>query len=86
MASRVAASQLLTIGVPELVTFDPAEYEARAIELAVDPRRLEALREKLRVGRKESPLFDMARYVRGFEDALATAWDEHQRGSAPATS
>ncbi len=45
MASRVAASQLHTMGVPELVTHDLAGYEATAIALARAPERLANLRE-----------------------------------------
>ncbi len=86
MASRVAASQLHTMGVPELVTRDLAEYETLAIALARAPERLAALREKLRAARARSPLFDMARYTRGLEDALAAAWADYERGSASATS
>jgi predicted O-linked N-acetylglucosamine transferase (SPINDLY family) len=86
MASRVAASQLHTLGVPELVTRDLAEYEALAIALARAPERLASLREKLREARVRSPLFDMARYTRGLENALAEAWADYERGSASAAS
>ena len=79
MASRVAASQLRTMGVPELVTYDSGDYERMAIELARAPGRLHALRERLRAQRSVSPLFDMQRYVRGFESALTAAWDERWR-------
>jgi len=79
MASRVAASQLRTMGVPELVTYDSGDYERMAIELAGAPERLHALRERLRAQRSVSPLFDMQRYVRGFESALTAAWDERWR-------
>lgn len=86
MASRVAASQLHTMGMPELVTHDLAGYEALAIALARAPARLAGLRERLRELRERSPLFDMARYTRGFEDALADAWVDHERRSRTATS
>jgi len=79
MASRVAASQLRTMGVPELVTYDSGDYERMAIELARAPERLHALRERLRAQRSVSPLFDMQRYVRGFESALTAAWNERWR-------
>ena len=86
MASRVAASQLLTMAMPELVARDLAEYETLAIALGRAPERLAGLREKLQAQRGRTPIFDMARYTRGFEDALTNAWDDHERGSATATS
>jgi len=86
MASRVAASQLLTMAMPELVTRDLAEYETLAIALGRAPERLAGLREKLQAQRERTPLFDMARYTRGFEDALTNAWDNYERGPATATS
>ena len=70
MVSRVAASQLLTMGMPELVTRDLAAYENAAIALARAPERLAALREKLRAQRMQSPLFDMARYTRDLEESM----------------
>ena len=64
-AGRVAASMLMTAGLPELVTDDAAAYERTALELARDPARLQALREKL-AGRN-SPLFDTPRFARDIE-------------------
>ena len=48
-ASRVAASLLRTVGLPELVADSPSEYEEKAVELAADPVRL-AARRKLAQG------------------------------------
>src|SRR5205085_10291466 len=45
--SRVAASLLHAIGLPELVTASLAEYEALAEALARNPERLAALKAKL---------------------------------------
>lgn len=86
LASRVAASQLRTMGAPELVTADLAAYERRAIDLARAPEQLDALRKKLEAARASSPLFDMESYTRRFEDALVAAWDDYERTSAAATS
>ena len=86
LASRVAASQLRAMGVPELVTDDLAAYERRAIELARKPGELDRLRKTLETNRASSLLFDMERYTRGFEDALMAAWNDYERTSAAATS
>ena len=57
-ASRVAASLLTAMGLPELAvsTFD--EMEELAVALAKEPARLAALKEKVRTNRDTSPLFD----------------------------
>ena len=69
-AGRVAASMLTTLGLPELITQTPEEYEARALELARNPARLKALRERLANGRTTAPLFDTPRFTRNLETAL----------------
>ena len=86
LASRAAASQLRAMDVAELVTRDPAEYEQKAIELARTPVELKRLRRKLETQRRSSILFDVERYARRFEDALAAAWADYERTSAAATS
>ena len=70
-ASRMAGSLLTSMGLPELITFDIETYELRAIELATDPEQFAALRAKTADARKNSPLFDMPRFVRHFEDAIS---------------
>ena len=86
LASRVAASQLRAMHVPELITGDLATYERRAIELARTPAELDRLRRKLETQRPSSILFDIERYTRGFEEALAAAWADYERTSATARS
>jgi predicted O-linked N-acetylglucosamine transferase (SPINDLY family) len=86
LASRVAASQLRAMDLHELVTGDLASYERKAIELAQAPDVLARLRRKLDVERSSSILFDVERYTRRFEDALAAAWADYERTSATATS
>jgi protein O-GlcNAc transferase len=72
MASRLTGSQLHAIGLPELVTASLAEYEARALALARDGRYLAALRGRLAANRRTAPLFDMPRFTRNLEAALAS--------------
>lgn len=66
-AGRVAASLLTALDLPELIADSPPAYEALALELARDPARLKAIREKLSANAKTSPLFDMARFARDLE-------------------
>jgi protein O-GlcNAc transferase len=67
--SRVAASLLKAIDLPELVTTTPAAYEALALELAQDPALLAATRAKLRRNRTTTPLYDSGRFRRNIEAA-----------------
>jgi predicted O-linked N-acetylglucosamine transferase (SPINDLY family) len=81
-ASRVAASLLRTVGLPELIAASPSDYEAQAQALAADPVRLGRLRQAL--AQRSSPLFDTERYTRALEAAYRTIYDRHQNGEAPA--
>ncbi len=74
-ASRVAASQLRTMGLPELIAPTLADYEALAVSIAKDPRRLGAIKAKLRLHRASSPLFDLDRFTRNIESAYARMYD-----------
>ncbi len=55
---RVAASLLTAIGLPELVTRSSEDYEARAIQLALEPATLAGIKSKLAANRLTTPLFD----------------------------
>jgi predicted O-linked N-acetylglucosamine transferase (SPINDLY family) len=83
--SRVAASLLHAIGLPELVTHSVPEYEALIVSLAREPQRLAALKAKLENNRETAALFDTERYTRDLESAFVTMWERHQRGE-PAES
>ena len=77
---RVGASLLRAIGLPELITCSPAEYEALALALARDPGRLTAIRDKLRRNRTTEPLFDTQRLTRHLEAAYSTMWQRREAG------
>jgi predicted O-linked N-acetylglucosamine transferase (SPINDLY family) len=68
-ASRVAASLLRAIELPELITTDGEAFVARAIELATDAVQLQSLRMRLEKNRLHAPLFDCMRLTRAIEDA-----------------
>jgi protein O-GlcNAc transferase len=82
-AARMAGSLLKTLGLPELITHNVVEYEARALELTADVGRLGALRERLAHARTHAPLFDTARFTRHLERAYAHMYELHQSGLAP---
>jgi predicted O-linked N-acetylglucosamine transferase (SPINDLY family) len=82
-AGRVAASQLLAVGLPELITRSRDEYEALALKLAKDPVLLSSLKAKLEKNRLTHPLFDTERSVRHIEAAYTKMWEIWQRGESP---
>jgi len=84
-ASRVAASLLRAIEMPELITYSLAEYEALALKLARDPALLAATKDKLAKNRLTTPLFDTERFTRHLESAYQTMYERAQRGEPPAS-
>jgi predicted O-linked N-acetylglucosamine transferase (SPINDLY family) len=83
--SRVAQSQLVAAGLPELVSTSVDDYEALALRLARSPGELAAVRRKLALAHSQAALFDTDRFRRSFEAALTTMWERQQRG-APAAA
>jgi predicted O-linked N-acetylglucosamine transferase (SPINDLY family) len=69
-ASRMAGSLLNAIGLPELITDNFADYEARAVALALDRPQLAELRARLTANRQTAPLFDTPRLVKALEAAF----------------
>ena len=82
-ASRVAASLLHAIDLPELITNTQEDYETRAIELASHPELLKAIQEKLRSKRLTSPLFDGQLFARHLETAYLAMHEKYLSGQAP---
>jgi predicted O-linked N-acetylglucosamine transferase (SPINDLY family) len=82
-AGRVGASVLKAVGLRELIAQDLAQYEALAFDLALEPKRLQSIKQKLASNRDTSPLFDTARLTRNIESAYEAMWERHQRGLAP---
>jgi protein O-GlcNAc transferase len=66
---RVAASLLKAIDMPELITMQPGDYEARALDLAKNPALLQATRDKLQRNRLTAPLYDSERFRQNIEAA-----------------
>ena len=82
--SRVAASLLGAVGLPELVAESLADYEALALKLATTPALLAEIREKLERNRLAAPLFDTGRFRHRIEAAYIAMYERSQRGEAPA--
>jgi protein O-GlcNAc transferase len=82
-ASRVSASLLNAIGLPELVTNNLEEYEALASRLCQNPDTLDGLKTKLSGNRLTEPLFDTPRFTRNLESAYRSMWDRYLAGGSP---
>ena len=82
-ASRVCASLLRSVGLPELVTSEWEQYEAMAIELAMNPGRLSGIRDRLDRNRLTTPLFDTQAFTRHLENAFLQMYQRYQSGLNP---
>jgi len=82
-ASRVAASLLKAVGLPELITASADAYLALALELANDAPRLAALHQKLADNRLVQPLFDTRLFARHIEAGYTAMWQRYQAGLPP---
>ena len=82
-ASRVAASLLNAINLPELITNAPEEYEALAIELAMHPRKLANIKLKLANNRLTTPLFDTPLFTKNLEVAYIKMYERYQNDLQP---
>jgi predicted O-linked N-acetylglucosamine transferase (SPINDLY family) len=78
-ASRVAASLLTAVGLPQLVCDDVKHYVAKVIALARDAGERRALREHLENAGRASALFDTAATTRAIEAAYLAIAEQYRR-------
>ncbi|KAH9728209.1 putative UDP-N-acetylglucosamine--peptide N-acetylglucosaminyltransferase SEC [Citrus sinensis] len=84
MATRVAGSLCLATGLgEEMIVNSMKEYEERAVSLALDRQKLQALTNKLKSMRLTCPLFDTARWVKNLERSYFKMWSLHCSGQKP---
>ncbi|KAI0981546.1 hypothetical protein GJ496_005299 [Pomphorhynchus laevis] len=83
LASRVAASQLTTLGCPELIANSWDEYVNIAVQLGNNHNKLFATRAKVFRARLTTPLFDVARYTKDFENLFFKIWERFEKGLPP---
>jgi len=82
-ASRVAASLLNAVNLPELITTTQEQYESVAIELATNPEKLKIIKDKLVDNLPTAPLYDTPLFARHLESAYLTMYDRYQNGLDP---
>jgi predicted O-linked N-acetylglucosamine transferase (SPINDLY family) len=82
-ASRVAASLLNAISLPELITKTQEKYEELAIELALSPKKLADIKLRLASNRLTTPLFDTPLFTKNLEAAYIQMYENCHAGLAP---
>jgi predicted O-linked N-acetylglucosamine transferase (SPINDLY family) len=81
--SKMSSSILAAVGLPELITHSLKSYEDLAVELATDPVRMRAIKDRLEKNRLTEPLFDTKRFVRNLENAYEQMWQIYTAGELP---
>ena len=82
-ASRVAASLINSVNLPELITETQQQYEELAIELAKDPKKLKLIKDKLKNNLPLSPLYDTPLYAKQLESAYQEMYERSQKKLEP---
>ncbi len=76
-ASRVAASLLNAVNLPELITTNRADYEALAIELGTQPDKLAAIKAKLITYLPTTPLYNTQLFTQHLEVAYKMMYQRY---------
>jgi len=76
-ASRVGASLLHAVGLPELVTNSRGDFESLAIKLGNDPQMLRAIKATLAENRLTFPLFNTPLFTRHLETAYIKMYENY---------
>jgi predicted O-linked N-acetylglucosamine transferase (SPINDLY family) len=82
-ASRVAASLLNAVNMPELITNTQQQYESMAIELASNSEKLDKIKRKLNENLPSSALFDCRTFTKNLELAYGEMYQKSQSGLKP---
>jgi predicted O-linked N-acetylglucosamine transferase (SPINDLY family) len=80
---RVSSSLLNSMGLSELVTHTQKEYEAFAIELALNPQKLADIKARLARNRLTAPLFDTPLFIKNIEAAYIKMMERYQADLGP---
>ena len=82
-ASRVAASLLKAIELPELITTTQEQYEATAIELATNPEKFKDIKNRLERNRLTTALFDTQRFTKHIQAAYKQMYERYHANLQP---
>jgi predicted O-linked N-acetylglucosamine transferase (SPINDLY family) len=81
--SSTAESIARNAGLSDWIAADKDDYVFKAVEYASNLERLTALRAGLRQQVLASPLFDISRFAKNFEEVLWGMWQAHIQGDSP---
>ncbi len=79
-ASRVAASLLTSVGLPELIAESDQHYFDLCVDLANDRSRLQDMRQTLKATCRNTPAFDTRGFTRNLELLYHLMWHSHLQG------
>jgi len=82
-ASRMAASLLNAIDLPDLITNTQEQYETLAIELALNSEKLTAIKFKLENNRLTTLLFDTPLFTKYLEAAYVQTMERYMKDFSP---
>lgn len=82
-SSRMGASLLKSVGLPELIGSSQQEYESIAIDLGRHPDKIDAIKIKLHESLLTATLFDTRLFALNLEVALSKAYKIYQDGQYP---
>ncbi|NVK14645.1 MAG: UDP-N-acetylglucosamine-peptide N-acetylglucosaminyltransferase [Rhodobacteraceae bacterium] len=82
-AARVAASLLHSVGMDELTTSTPQQYQALALKLARDRDYLTDVKARVKQGIETGPLYDTETFTRNFEALLEKTLERFNAGLKP---
>ena len=79
----MGASIVSALNLPELITHSLEEYEALAIELATNPEKMQAIKDKLASNLTTAPLYDTPLFTRNLESAFTEMYERYHKGLEP---
>ncbi len=82
-ASRMAASLLKALDLPELITENQQDFEVLAIDFAKNSKKLDAVKTKLTNNLKSSPLYNTKLFAQHIESAYKAIYQRYQSDLAP---
>lgn len=82
-ASRMAASLLHAINLPDLITSTKEDYKALAIELATNPKKLAKIKKRLENNRLTTSLFDTELFTKNIEASYIEMFERSHSGLPP---
>ena len=78
--SREAANIISAVNLSEMITVSQEEYESLAIELANNPMKYRAIKDKLVENLPNAPLYNTRLFAKNIESAYKTMFETYHQG------